>query len=260
MIVGVSFLFSDSATDDHRGSKIGDTTHFGYRTVATGEKAKLVGEVFHRVASKYDLMNVRREIQHVFSCALALAGSDEWWRASRVERAVRFDAEPAAWHEVAGCRWWHRSARGGSRSLVVRRVPGDIAFRFLSAAAEKMPIPALSTPTPVKRTPCCASLQEYVVDFVYAAASVIVCDINPSMLSVGRDRAVARGFAVSSADVFGMYVIVLFIAPRFTFHLMFVRFTADPNANSQIQFVKGDAQALPFERSAVLPFSCSCAM
>lgn len=33
------------------------TTHFGNATVETGEKKRLVGEVFHRVADKYDLMN-----------------------------------------------------------------------------------------------------------------------------------------------------------------------------------------------------------
>ena len=33
------------------------STHFGFKTVAEGEKAKKVGEVFHSVASKYDLMN-----------------------------------------------------------------------------------------------------------------------------------------------------------------------------------------------------------
>src|SRR5688572_10253932 len=34
-----------------------DTTHFGYKTVETGEKARLVAGVFHSVAAKYDLMN-----------------------------------------------------------------------------------------------------------------------------------------------------------------------------------------------------------
>ncbi|WP_108125717.1 bifunctional demethylmenaquinone methyltransferase/2-methoxy-6-polyprenyl-1,4-benzoquinol methylase UbiE [Saccharospirillum mangrovi] len=34
-----------------------DTTHFGYQEVATGDKQKKVAEVFHSVASKYDLMN-----------------------------------------------------------------------------------------------------------------------------------------------------------------------------------------------------------
>lgn len=32
-------------------------THFGFREVATDEKANLVAEVFHSVASRYDLMN-----------------------------------------------------------------------------------------------------------------------------------------------------------------------------------------------------------
>ena len=34
-----------------------ETTHFGYREVPVEEKAALVGEVFHSVAQKYDLMN-----------------------------------------------------------------------------------------------------------------------------------------------------------------------------------------------------------
>jgi len=32
-------------------------THFGFATIAESEKVKKVGEVFHSVASKYDLMN-----------------------------------------------------------------------------------------------------------------------------------------------------------------------------------------------------------
>ena len=35
----------------------GATTHFGFRDVPEPDKAKLVGEVFHSVAGKYDLMN-----------------------------------------------------------------------------------------------------------------------------------------------------------------------------------------------------------
>lgn len=34
-----------------------NTTHFGYKQVPVGEKAKHVAEVFHSVASRYDLMN-----------------------------------------------------------------------------------------------------------------------------------------------------------------------------------------------------------
>ena len=36
---------------------IGSTTHFGYQTINTEEKAQKVAHVFHSVASKYDLMN-----------------------------------------------------------------------------------------------------------------------------------------------------------------------------------------------------------
>lgn len=38
-------------------SKPEKTTHFGFKTVATTEKAKKVGAVFDRVAARYDLMN-----------------------------------------------------------------------------------------------------------------------------------------------------------------------------------------------------------
>ena len=43
-----------SESGDHSS---GTTTHFGFRDVPTGEKQKLVGEVFSSVAGKYDLMN-----------------------------------------------------------------------------------------------------------------------------------------------------------------------------------------------------------
>lgn len=43
---------------DQRGSTSTEqTTHFGYKTVATDEKQKLVAGVFHSVAQKYDIMN-----------------------------------------------------------------------------------------------------------------------------------------------------------------------------------------------------------
>lgn len=42
--------------DDMQDSRP-DTTHFGFRDVPTGDKQKLVGEVFSSVAGNYDLMN-----------------------------------------------------------------------------------------------------------------------------------------------------------------------------------------------------------
>ncbi len=44
-----------SQHDDNQAPR--DTTHFGFKSVATGEKASLVKGVFDSVADKYDLMN-----------------------------------------------------------------------------------------------------------------------------------------------------------------------------------------------------------
>ncbi|MCE0557209.1 bifunctional demethylmenaquinone methyltransferase/2-methoxy-6-polyprenyl-1,4-benzoquinol methylase UbiE [Motilimonas sp. E26] len=41
----------------HDNAKHDETTHFGYRTIAKAEKADKVAEVFHSVATKYDIMN-----------------------------------------------------------------------------------------------------------------------------------------------------------------------------------------------------------
>lgn len=41
----------------HNPQDDGNTTHFGFQTVNTRDKAKKVAEVFHSVAGKYDLMN-----------------------------------------------------------------------------------------------------------------------------------------------------------------------------------------------------------
>jgi demethylmenaquinone methyltransferase/2-methoxy-6-polyprenyl-1,4-benzoquinol methylase len=51
-----------------------DTTHFGYREVPDGDKARLVGEVFRSVASKYDLMN-----------DLMSLGVHRWWKRFAVQ-------------------------------------------------------------------------------------------------------------------------------------------------------------------------------
>jgi demethylmenaquinone methyltransferase/2-methoxy-6-polyprenyl-1,4-benzoquinol methylase len=40
--------------DNH--NQVGGTTHFGYETVNTQEKVTKVADVFHSVASKYDIM------------------------------------------------------------------------------------------------------------------------------------------------------------------------------------------------------------
>jgi len=72
--------------------------------------------------------------------------------------------------------------RPGCQLLDVAGGTGDIAFRFLEYVRAGAHPTAISRPTP---TP---------------ASSVVVCDINQSMLDVGRQRAVERGFHVVSAQ------------------------------------------------------------
>jgi demethylmenaquinone methyltransferase/2-methoxy-6-polyprenyl-1,4-benzoquinol methylase len=64
----------DSSTDP-AGAR-GATTHFGYATVGEAEKAGKVAEVFHSVASRYDVMN-----------DLMSAGLHRAWKAFTVARA-----------------------------------------------------------------------------------------------------------------------------------------------------------------------------
>lgn len=82
------------------------TTHFGTRTVPLGEKQGLVDEVFHKVASRYDLMN-----------DLMSGGVHRLWKDQMVSRL----APP----------------RSGSRPYKVLDMAGgtgDIAMRILNAS------------------------------------------------------------------------------------------------------------------------------
>jgi demethylmenaquinone methyltransferase / 2-methoxy-6-polyprenyl-1,4-benzoquinol methylase len=81
------------------------TTHFGFRDVALGDKQTLVNDVFHRVASRYDLMN-----------DLMSAGLHRVWKQLMIDALdpPRGDA-PFALLDIAG----------GT---------GDIAFRAARAA------------------------------------------------------------------------------------------------------------------------------
>ena len=106
-----------------------ETTHFGARTVAVGEKAGLVREVFDRVAGRYDLMN-----------DLMSLGIHRLWKDALVD--------------------WLRP-RPGMRVLDLAGGTGDIALRI------------------AERT--------------RGEARVVVCDANPAMLAIGRDRAIDRG-------------------------------------------------------------------
>ena len=78
------------------------TTHFGFQTVAEGEKAGMVHGVFTRVANRYDIMN-----------DLMSAGIHRLWKDAMMD-------------------WL--APRPGQRLLDVAGGTGDIAFRFLKRA------------------------------------------------------------------------------------------------------------------------------
>ena len=126
-------------------------TSFGFRDVEMEEKQGLVDDVFHRVATRYDLMN-----------DLMSGGLHRLWKDAMVARL----APP-------------RHGRFPFEVIDVAGGTGDIATRIVEASERH--------------------------------AKAIVCDINASMLAVGRDRAEKRGLSGS------------------------------------IDFVEGNAEDLPFE-------------
>ena len=138
---------------DHAPKRL--AASFGYQEVAPEHKSRLVGELFARVAERYDLMN-----------DLMSAGVHRLWKAALID-------------------WL--APRPGMRFLDVAGGTGDIAFRVLDRAARR------KGPPP----------------------EVIVCDINPSMLEVGRDRAL------------------------------------DENRRAGLRFVCADAEALPLPARSV---------
>jgi len=64
-------------SSDSRPTESGSTTHFGFQTVSESDKAGKVAEVFHSVASRYDVMN-----------DLMSAGLHRVWKAFTVGRAA----------------------------------------------------------------------------------------------------------------------------------------------------------------------------
>lgn len=106
------------------------STHFGYKSVPINEKEARVANVFHSVASKYDLMN-----------DLMSMGVHRLWK--------RFTIE------VSG-------ARKGHRILDIAGGTGDLTMKF--------------------------------ADIVGDSGKVILADINASMLKVGRDRLMDKGY------------------------------------------------------------------
>lgn len=125
-------------TADRDANAEGSKTHFGFKTVDEADKASLVKGVFNSVADQYDIMN------DVMS-----AGVHRLWKNSLIDSV---------------------NPRPGMHLLDVAGGTGDIAFRFLDAAAR---------------------------------TSVTVCDINAEMLRVGAGRAEKKGYDTRSEFICG---------------------------------------------------------
>lgn len=136
-------------------SNSGGKADFGFKDVDAREKEKLVREVFSSVASKYDVMN------DLMSFGIHRIWKDEFVNMIGLGAAAKIDPNYIPRHlDVAG----------GT---------GDIAFRSVTSMG-KVFRPAI---------------QERLGSNAFEAAEtrpVVVCDINPEMLTVGRSRAITQ--------------------------------------------------------------------
>ena len=172
------------------------TTHFGYTDVPVTAKQSMVADVFHRVASTYDLMN---DVMSV--------GIHRLWK-----------------HRLLSLT--HPTAH--TQLLDVAGGTGDIAFRFIENV-RALPL------SPYERQ---------VRGDAAVTASVVVCDINPSMLQVGRDRAIQYGYLDASAPSSFSY------PPPQPSSTPPSSSSASSSTRSSprvgLSFVEGNAESLPF--------------
>lgn len=128
-----------------------DTTHFGYQTVPLGDKQARVDDVFHKVASRYDLMNDLMSI-----------GLHRLWKEDLVSRVNPPKTRPFAHLDVAGgtgdVAFRVLKAGGPGTDVTVLDVnadmlgvgreragklfPGDPRIRFVEGNAEELDLPS----------------------------------------------------------------------------------------------------------------------
>ena len=125
------FFCEPIMTSHKQPSDDSNTTHFGYQTVNENDKEKLVADVFHSVAAKYDVMN-----------DLMSFGVHRLWKRYTIEMS---------------------GVRSGNRVLDIAGGTGDLTYAFAKRVGPK--------------------------------GTVVLADINDSMLKVGRDRLADRGVA-----------------------------------------------------------------
>lgn len=133
-------------TGDSGSTNTNESASFGFTDVPRDSKTPLVGEVFRRVASSYDVMN-----------DFMSAGVHRLWKHSFVSMI-----HP---HPSLQCL----DVAGGT---------GDIAFRLIESLRQM-------------------HLQTSIT-YRHTNPRVVVCDINPSMLRVGKERASEYGYLQNS--------------------------------------------------------------
>ncbi|MFT7373904.1 MAG: demethylmenaquinone methyltransferase/2-methoxy-6-polyprenyl-1,4-benzoquinol methylase [Oleiphilaceae bacterium] len=140
-------MTSEPTSNTTQANQESDTvTHFGFQDVKAQDKANKVADVFHSVASKYDVMN-----------DLMSLGIHRLWKRLTIESS---------------------GVRPGYKVLDIAGGTGDLTMQFSKRVGEQ--------------------------------GQVVLADINSSMLNVGRDRLLDRGYG------------------------------------SNIEFVQANAEALPF--------------
>ncbi len=135
-----------------------ETTHFGFRDVPLGDKQTLVNDVFHSVASRYDLMNdlmsagLHRVWKDIMVNALNPPRSDQPFALLDVAGGtgdIAFRAAEGRRHRLPRHRLRHQCRHAGGRP---RRAPPSAISTTACRSSRAMPRrwlsrPQLSTPT-----------------------------------------------------------------------------------------------------------------
>lgn len=164
-------LFATAANSNAGNSTIDDAaeTHFGFQTVKAKDKAKLVGEVFTRVANTYDLMN------DVLS-----VGIHRVWKDQMV-------------HSLA--------PRPGIKHLDVAGGTGDISFRILEKL-RAMPALRAFFPYPGSSPAASAAVSEIIVCDINQVRSSFIEDIS----HFATQHLVIAGYSSIVKYVFPLYI------------------------------------------------------
>ena len=146
---------------------LSSTTDFGFKEVVSEEKEKMVRGVFSNVAHNYDVMNDFMSL-----------GAHRLWK----DELITMIGYPAAAEAALSTS---TSPTGVPRHLDVAGGTGDIAFRSIKALEKaygaSFYILGEEGKNGGKEESSPASLPD-------AERQVVVCDINPEMLSVGAGR------------------------------------------------------------------------